>query len=57
VQSAEVALLCGESERAAGSEHLPEAVSISAAEIEVAGDSFEYTFPAHSATVISLRTN
>ena len=55
VQSAEVALLCGESERAAGTEYLPEAVSISTAEIEVAGDRFEYTFPAHSAVVITLR--
>ena len=53
VHSARVAVLSGESERSAGTEQFPDAVSISEAEIEITGDAFEYTFPAHSAAVIT----
>ncbi len=54
ISSATAAELSGESARATGSEAAPDAVSISLADVDASGDTFTHTFPAHSATVITL---
>ncbi|MGD9495053.1 MAG: alpha-L-arabinofuranosidase C-terminal domain-containing protein [Armatimonadota bacterium] len=57
--SAQIALLCGESERAAGSEHAPDAVCIHRQPLPVAGRSLVCLLAPHSAGVVTftLRPN